>query len=375
MSKKGIIGIIILVLVSFSIWYYIKNNNNVNEGNEIIKIGVIMPLTGPLATFGNWARHGIEQYQSSNPTNNIQYIFEDSKFDAKTGINAYNKLVEIDNVEALVVGMSKIAIPIIPLAEKDEIPLLLQDVTFPNVTKNRNWVLRHFIQSDREAQVIARYAIEALGLKSFGILSVQDEAGIAAAKAFEHYISNVGSIVGVKSFENSTTDYKSIIQPILNNSPDGIYLFGNGPSWTQALKTIKEFGYDGVILTNTAMYITPFRNIAGEAANGVYFTFPYISKNSSSGSKFISDYINTHNEFPSIEAAYSYDLATIIAASYFKSREEGIQFKAAFLNEMYFEGAFGSINIPNDKDIITPLAIGFIESDSIVIKKIISENE
>ncbi len=373
MTKKGLIIALIAALLLIG-GYFVWQNGQKEKPSEKkdVKVGVIMPLTGPVAEFGIWSKNGIELYQSLNPNDKINYFFEDSKFDAKTGLNAYNKLVEVDKVDAIIVGMSKVAIPIIPLAERDSIPLLLQDVTYPNVTKNRNWTLRHFIQSSRESQALAQFAIEELGINTFGILVVQDEAGIAAGKAFEEFTLPSGTILEKRSFENTTTDFKSIVQPILNKKPDGIYLFGNGPSWAKALKTLNELGYKGSILTNTAMYIPPFRKIVGNAANGVYFTFPYIAETSESGNKFTSNYEIKFYEYPSIEAAYSYDLANIIESSYNRSNQANIDFKNAFLETKSIEGSFGKINIPPNRDIITPMAVGVIESDSIVIKKIIS---
>lgn len=373
MSKKGIVGIVILVLVGFGVWYYFRSQKTVEENREIVKIGVIMPLTGSVAQFGKWAKNGIELFEDNNKDNKIVFIFEDSKFDAKTGINVFNKLIEVDDVDAVIVGMSKVAIPIIPVAKQNNIPLLMQDVTFPDITSKYTKSLRHFIQSDREGKILAKYATTTIGLKTFGILTVQDEAGIAASNSFETHLNNMGKILERRSFENNTTDFKSIVQPILRKNPDAIYVFGNGPSWANAIKTIRELGYKGVILTNTAMYIVPFRNIVGKAANGIYFTYPYIDENSKTGAKFVKNYNEVFGEFPSIEAAYAFDLANIIHLASQKAKNDNSIFNNTLFEIQSFSGAYGEITIPKNRDIYTSIAVGLIQGDTISVKKIIKK--
>jgi len=138
-----------------------------------IKVGVIIPLTGPVAAFGQWAKNGIdlglEEYNRDNPTrNHIKVLYEDSKNDAKTGMLAFTKLNTSDKIDAVIVAMSRVAIPILEQPNRD-IPVLLQDVTFPNITDKYNNVLRHFIQSDREAKILSEFAINDLELETVSV--------------------------------------------------------------------------------------------------------------------------------------------------------------------------------------------------------------
>ncbi len=327
---------------------------------EEIKIGAILPLTGPVAAFGQWAKNGIdlglEEYNRAYPElNNIIVIYEDSKFDAKTGLSAYNKLKTNDNVDAVIVAMSKVAIPILEQPNRD-IPVLLQDVTFPNITERYDNVIRHFIQSDREAKVLSDFAIEDLKLKTCGILYVNDEAGIGAKDAFSELFTKNGKILITESFEANTKDVKTQVTKIINAKPECIFLFGNGPSWALAIRTVRELNYQGEILTNAALYIPNFREIAGESVEGVYFTYPYIDTTEVSSKKFVDAYIEKYGEFPPIEAAYGYDLFKILSSvALVESKNLSFVDKLSKVKEL--EGAFGKLTIPINGDIVTKVAL------------------
>ena len=339
-----------------------------------IKIGAILPLTGPVAAFGQWAKNGIdlglEEYNKTHPeSNNIIVVYEDSKNDAKTGLFAYNKLKTNDNVDAVIVAMSKVSIPILEQPNRD-IPVLLQDVTFPHITDRYNNVIRHFIQSDREAKILSNFAIEDLKLKTCGILFVNDEAGVGAKDAFLELFTKNGKILIAESFEANTKDVKTQVTKIINAKPECIFLFGNGPSWALALRTVRELNYQGAILTNTALYIPNFRKIAGEAVEGVYFTYPYIDTTEVSSKIFVDAYMKKYGEFPPIEAAYGYDLLKIIISSISLNETNSSNIKDKLLDVKEFDGAYGMLTVPTNKDILTKVALAKYGNDTLINLKI-----
>jgi len=124
----------------------------------------------------------------------------------------------------------------------------MQDVTYPNITVEKPLVFRHFIQSDREASILAEYALNELKIKKIGILHVNDEVGVGAKEAFKRLFEEKGGQVFiVESYGSRDQDMRTQILKIKNQNVEGIYLFGNGPSWAQALKQIKELEFEGKI--------------------------------------------------------------------------------------------------------------------------------
>ena len=65
-----------------------------------VKIGVILPLSGSMATLGGAIRNGIELARSERPElfGRIKFIYEDDQYDIKQSIAAYRKLRDLDNI-------------------------------------------------------------------------------------------------------------------------------------------------------------------------------------------------------------------------------------------------------------------------------------
>jgi ABC-type branched-subunit amino acid transport system substrate-binding protein len=62
-------------------------------------VGVILPLSGEAASYGQQFRRGMEL----NPEySSFKLVFEDSKFETKTAVTAFNRLVELDHVNYLI---------------------------------------------------------------------------------------------------------------------------------------------------------------------------------------------------------------------------------------------------------------------------------
>ena len=60
-----------------------------------VKIGVILPLTGAFARYGNTIQQAINERKKEG----ISFVFEDEGCDPKMAVSAYQKLTKIDNVK------------------------------------------------------------------------------------------------------------------------------------------------------------------------------------------------------------------------------------------------------------------------------------
>ncbi len=91
---------------------------NDKSKSDTIRVGVILPLSGQYASIGEGIRNAMKL--SNNSSTEIQFIFEDDKYDAKTGLSAYRKLVDLDSVD-IIVSISSPTIEIIkPLINKNK---------------------------------------------------------------------------------------------------------------------------------------------------------------------------------------------------------------------------------------------------------------
>jgi branched-chain amino acid transport system substrate-binding protein len=111
--------------------------------SQTLRIGVIIPLSGGVADLGKTVQNGIELAQSEadpETRNKFELIYEDSKYDAKDSISAFNKLVGNDKIDILWVWGTTPSIALAPLADRKKIPMIALSGD-PEVAGNRTFVI------------------------------------------------------------------------------------------------------------------------------------------------------------------------------------------------------------------------------------------
>ncbi len=97
-----------------------------SQKSPAFKLGVILPLSGNLAFFGQAHLNSEILFQedksSPSPKTRFTIVYEDSAYDTKQAISAYRKLISIDKVDAIYCFGGPMLSALAPLAEADKIP-------------------------------------------------------------------------------------------------------------------------------------------------------------------------------------------------------------------------------------------------------------
>ncbi len=92
-----ITALIIIILVVLGITKGPSKSGEAPE--EPVKIGVITPLTGFLADFGEEIKNGV---LAAPAISGVEFVFQDDACDPKMTVSAYKKLVEFDKIQFLI---------------------------------------------------------------------------------------------------------------------------------------------------------------------------------------------------------------------------------------------------------------------------------
>lgn len=88
-----------------------------------VKIGVMLPLSGEMAEFGESSRYAVEFAAEDHKDSPINFdiIFEDDTFTSSRAAVIANKFISIDKVDAIVSTFSPIGSVVSPIADKAEV--------------------------------------------------------------------------------------------------------------------------------------------------------------------------------------------------------------------------------------------------------------
>ncbi|MBP5698515.1 MAG: ABC transporter substrate-binding protein [Alphaproteobacteria bacterium] len=100
-----------------------KNEAATANTKPVIKIGVMLPMSGELAEFGQNSRYAVEFAQEDHKDSPIKFdiIFEDDTFTPSRAAMIANKFVSVDKVDAIVSTFSPIGSVVSPITDKAKV--------------------------------------------------------------------------------------------------------------------------------------------------------------------------------------------------------------------------------------------------------------
>src|SRR5437867_1565340 len=182
------------------------------ESQAPIKIGVIEPLSGPVAASGNYVRMGAEiardwlNAKGGIGGRKIDLLIEDNKSDPKEAASAAEKLIVRDKVPAIMGAWgSSMTLAAMPKLEEYGVPMVVETSSAASVTKRGNpWVFRISPPSEMEALGLEQY-VEKLGVKKADFLAVNTDWGRGSITAFGDMLRKKGVQVGAAAFMDEWT--------------------------------------------------------------------------------------------------------------------------------------------------------------------------
>lgn len=90
------------------------------DEKPVVKIGVMLPLSGEMAEFGENSRYAVEFAQEDHKDSPIKFdiIFEDDTFASSRAAVIANKFISVDKVDAIVSSFSPMGSAVSPIADK-----------------------------------------------------------------------------------------------------------------------------------------------------------------------------------------------------------------------------------------------------------------
>lgn len=291
-----------------------------DEKSDVIKLGSIGPLSGPVAVYGSECKNGIElavsEINAAGGVNGkqIKLIVEDDEGDSVKSQNAYRKLVTSDKVKFVIGSLtSGCTQAITSLAEAQKTILIAPAATAENITLSDSgnplrYVFRACFIDPFQGTVGARFASENLGVKKAAILyDIGNDYSVGLQENFvKTFEAAGGQIVAKESYNTGDKDFNAQITKIKNANPDVVYLpdyYGTVALIANQLRAqgvkvafVGGDGWDGLT-----------ENAGDEVLNGFYSNHYAADSTDPAVQKFVTNYKGKYNLTPTAFAALGYD--------------------------------------------------------------------
>lgn len=285
-----------------------------------IKLGLLAPTSGDLAVYGqavfNATELAVAELNADGGVNgvNIELIHYDNEGDPTKSMTLFNKLVEEDEIVALVGPViSGTSLVVGPLADEAGIPMLTPTATNPDVTPGLKHVFRACYIDPYQGRVVAKFAQENLEAKTAVIFrNVSNDYSIGLADAFNEAFT--GDILADEGYTGEDNDFKAIIAKIADKNPDVIFL----PDYFNVVgliaKQLNEAGVEATLLGGDGW--DGIQSAYADEINGDFFANHYATTDESPVVQgFISAYEAKYSETPNALAALAYDATKVMASA------------------------------------------------------------
>jgi branched-chain amino acid transport system substrate-binding protein len=330
---------------------------------EPIKVGVYLPLSGANAAVGQSGVEGIEMaVEEINAAGGIagrpiEIIKEDEENDPTTAVSVVNKLINQDEVVAIIGSVnSSVTLAAMEVSEDAGIPMVTPISSGAAITGSGNqYIVRGQANDLLQAGAVVEYAI-AKGYQKIGLMYQNDDYGGGARDVIVEIMKeNNMTLAADEGFEASAADVTPQLQNVKAAGCDCLIMYCMYAPGATIANQAAQLGMGdlpllgGGGLTNAKLYELGGENVVG-VVNSQTFLAGADAVNEFSA-KFIENFQAKYNDTADSNNAMAYDSTYILA--------EGLKYSLEQYNDLSGDHIMEGMKAIKDM----PLATGTITID------------
>ena len=329
---------------------------------ETLKIGLILPLTGPFASTGRQIEAAARLYMQQNGDTaggkKIQLIVRDDTGVADVTKRLAQELIANERAGVLAgFGLTPLALATAPLATQGKIPQIVMAAATSIITEQSPFIVRTSFTAAQATVPLAEWAAKNNVKRVVTIVS--DYApGIDIEKAFSETFTKAGGQVENLRVPLANPDFSPFLQRVADAKPDALLAFVPSGVGTQFMKQFVERGLDksGIrLLAEGSVTDDDLLNSIGDVALGTITTHHYSAAHDSPENKaFLEAFKKANNGMrPNFMAVGGYDGMHLIYEGLKKSNGQGGEALISAMKGMSWTSPRGPVSIdPQTRDII-----------------------
>jgi branched-chain amino acid transport system substrate-binding protein len=274
---------------------------------EPIKIGVILPLSGPQAPAGVAAKRGFDFALEDFPEmrSRVQLIFEDSRYDNAASLSALKKLHSQDKVVGLYAWGTGPVQALSPVSESKGIATFAVTANREAV-KDKHYLVQFNYHMEDCAKVLLRYMSEN-SVREVPVIHADVEFYSVFLQRLNEQKSDGMAFPIIASLTPTEMDFRSYLGKLRAKKPDAVAVFLMNGQLRHFYKQLGELRMSFPTLTSLIIDDTDEIRGAGSAVEGALFSAPFVTE------EFRSRYRERYNtESQMAWAANSYDFIRVL---------------------------------------------------------------
>lgn len=341
-----------------------------------VKIGLVLPMSGPFAAYGKQIEHGVKLYLARNGDTfggrRVELIVKDDSPGTSGDVSKRlaQELVVKDKVDILAgFGLTPSAFAVAPLATEAKKPMVVMNAATSAVTTKSPYIVRASMTLPQNSAPIASWAAKNKIKTVFTLVADYGPGHDAEGQFKKTFTAAGGQIVGEVRAPVTNPDFAPYLQKIKDTKPDAVFIFL--PPGAETISFMKGFKDRGLTQAGIRLISTgdlPDEDILdaiGDSALGLVTSFHYSEAHPSPENKAYTEayYKAYPKDRPNFMSVGGYDGMHLIAEVLKKTNgnTDADKFVDA-AKGMKWTSPRGSISIdPATRDIVQTVYIRRVE--------------
>ncbi|MBI5792094.1 MAG: ABC transporter substrate-binding protein [Rhodocyclales bacterium] len=266
------------------------------QAADPIKIGLVLPMTGPFAAYGKQIHNGVKLYLATQGDTfggrKVELIVKDDAPGTAGDVSKRlaQELVVKDKVDILAgFGLTPSAFAVAPVATEAKKPMVVMNAATSAVTTKSNYLVRASMTLPQITAPIASWAAKNKIKKVFTLVADYGPGHDAEGQFKKTFTAAGGEIVGEVRAPVKNPDFAPFLQKIKDTKPDAVFIFL--PPGAETIAFMKGFTERGLSAAGIRLIATgdlPDEDILdaiGDAALGLITSFHYSEAHKSAENK------------------------------------------------------------------------------------------
>jgi branched-chain amino acid transport system substrate-binding protein len=255
------------------------------SAQQTIRIGVVQPLTGPVAYDGNIYVNTVKMVVDDVNAKGgilgrkVEVMVEDGACNPAQSVNAAEKLVVRDKVVGLLGAFcSTSTAAMMEVSKKYKVPHITGVSTAAQLTEQGNpYFFRAVATTPMLGAAFGEQLPGTVKAKKFAFLVLNDDWGRSMVASYPKSIEKGGgTVVATEYFQQSELQFLSQITKVKAASPDAIVMAANTQQAAAVSKQVRDLGVTVPLIGEGAFTSDSYLKLAGPAADGVYGLVEYV---------------------------------------------------------------------------------------------------
>ncbi len=347
-----------------------------------VKIGVVLPLTGPIAAFGQTSKGGLDiAYEQNAKLKNgdtVQLVVLDDRGDKVEAATAVKRLLDKDKV-AVILGevASSNSMAMAPVAEKAKTPMITHASTNPRVTKGKKYVTRACFIDPFQGAVAAKYAMDNGYKTAVVVTDAKQDYSVGLSKAFKKaYEAAGGKIVKTVLINSGDKDFNAQVATLKAANPGIIAFTGYYPEGALLVKQARAMGVKAPFIGGDGVGFPELVKIGGKDAEGFMYTdhFNEAAASSAEAKAYVAAFHKKYNKAADSMGALAADAYGMILSAMNKCIDAGKTsddkecINANLRGTKDYHGITGVININENGDAVKSAVVNAVKDGKFAYK-------